>query len=60
VAAKWQLIAVNPATLVDAPQARQHEITPLSATEARRLIQAAEGDRMAARWLVHHSDRNAG
>jgi hypothetical protein len=28
VAVKWQLIAVNPATLVDAPQARQHEITP--------------------------------
>lgn len=52
VAVKWQLIVVNPATLVDAPQARQHEITALSATEARRLIQAAEGDRMAARWLV--------
>jgi integrase len=52
VAVKWQLIAVNPATLVDAPQARQHEITPLSAAEARRLIRATEGDRMAARWLV--------
>jgi integrase len=52
MAVKWQLIAVNPATLVDAPQARQHEITPLSTAEARRLIQATEGDRMAARWLV--------
>ena len=52
VAVKWQLIAVNPRTLVDAPQARQHEITPLSTAEARRLIQATEGDRMAARWLV--------
>jgi integrase len=38
VAVKWQLIAINPANLVDAPQARQHEITPLSAKEARRLI----------------------
>ena len=52
VAVKWQLIAVNPATLVDAPQARQHEITPLSAAEARRLIHAAAEERMAARWLV--------
>jgi integrase len=52
VAVRWQLIAVNPATLVDAPKAAQHEITPLTAAEARRLIQAAEGDRMQARWLV--------
>jgi integrase len=52
VAVKWQLITVNPAALVDAPRASQHEITPLSATEARRLIEAARGDRMEARWLV--------
>jgi integrase len=49
VAVKWQLVAVNPAALVDAPQARQHEITLLSAAEARQLIRAADGDRMAAR-----------
>ena len=52
VAVRWQVIAVNPATLVDTPKAAQHEITPLTAAEARRLIQAAEGDRMQARWLV--------
>jgi len=52
VAVRWQLIVVNPATLVDAPQARQHEVTPLPADEARRLIQAAKDDRMEARWLV--------
>lgn len=52
VAVKWQLITVNPATLVDAPRPRPHEVIPLSATEARRLIQAARGDRMEARWLV--------
>jgi integrase len=52
VAVRWQLIAVNPATLVDAPQGVQHEISPLTVVEARRLIEAAEGDRMRARWLV--------
>jgi integrase len=52
VAVKWQLITVNPATLVDSTQAGQHEITPLSATDARRLTRATHGDRMAARWLV--------
>jgi integrase len=52
VAVRWQLIAVNPATLVDAPQVVQHEISPLTVVEARRLIEAAEGDRMRARWLV--------
>jgi integrase len=30
----------------------QHEITPLTAAEAQRLIEATEGDRMQARWLV--------
>jgi integrase len=52
VAVRWQLIAVNPAALVDAPKAAQHEVVPLSAAHARRLIRAAEDDRMAARWLV--------
>jgi integrase len=52
VAVKWQLITVNPANLVDAPRPRPHEVIPLSATEARRLIEAARGDRMEARWLV--------
>jgi integrase len=52
VAVKWQLITVNPATLVDSPKPRQHEVIPLSATEARRLVEAARGDRMEARWLV--------
>jgi integrase len=52
VAVRWQLIAVNPASLVDAPQARRYEVTPLSADEARRLIRAVKDDRMEARWLV--------
>lgn len=52
VAVRWQLLGVNPATLVDPPRADQHEITPLTADEARRLIRAARDDRMQARWLV--------
>jgi integrase len=52
VAVRWQLISVNPATLVDAPKAAQHEVTPLTADEARRLIHAARDDRMQARWIV--------
>lgn len=52
VAVKWQLIPVNPATLVDAPQAAAHEITPLTGDEARCLVEAAAGDRLEARWLV--------
>jgi integrase len=52
VAVRWQVLATNPAVLVDAPQVRQHEVIWLSADEARRLIQAARGDRMQARWLV--------
>jgi integrase len=47
-----QRAALNVAALVDAPRPAQHEITPLTAAEAQRLIKAAEGDRMQARWLV--------
>lgn len=52
VAVRWQVLAANPAVLVDAPQARPHEFVPLSAVQARRLIHAAKQDRMQARWLV--------
>jgi integrase len=52
VAVKWQLISVNPANLVDAPRPAQHEVIPLSATAARQLVRAAQGDRMEARWLI--------
>jgi len=53
VAVKWQLIHINPATLVDAPRiSDSREITPLTADQARRLVEAAKGDRLEARWLV--------
>ena len=38
--------------LVDAPKAVQHEVTALTAHEARRLIHVAGDDRMQARWIV--------
>jgi integrase len=52
VAVRWQLISVNPATLVDAPKAAEHEVTALTADEARRLIRGARDDRMQGRWIV--------
>jgi integrase len=52
VAVRWQVLATNPAVLVDTPQARPHDVVPLSSAEAWRLIQAAQQDRMQARWLV--------
>ena len=38
----------NVATLVDAPQPDRHEIQPLTAIEARRILAAADGERNAA------------
>jgi hypothetical protein len=52
VAVRWRVLVTNPAVLVDAPQARPHEVVPLSAAEARRLIQAAQQNRIQARWLT--------
>lgn len=45
-------ISRNPATLVDAPTIRQHEVTPLTADDARSILRIAEGRRNAPRWTV--------
>ena len=42
----------NVATLIDAPQPRQQEIVPLSRADARKVLDAARGQRNAARWTV--------
>ena len=42
----------NVATLVDAPSAAQVEMRPLTKAEAKRVLVAAEDDRMQARWSV--------
>jgi integrase len=52
VAVKWQLVAVNVATLVDPPSVSHVEIQPLTVTEAKALVEAARHDRLEARWLV--------
>lgn len=52
VAVQRQRVARNVCTLVDAPSLRRKEVEPLSADEARRLLEAAKLDRNAARWSV--------
>lgn len=42
----------NVATLVDAPSLQHAEIYPLDIDEARAVLEAAEGQRNAARWSV--------
>ena len=46
-------IARNVATLVEPPTVKRPQTAlPLTATEARRVLDAAEGERNAARWTV--------
>lgn len=45
-------IARNVATLVDAPTVSREEVVPLSATEARKILDAAVDVPNAARWSV--------
>src|SRR3954447_25184483 len=45
-------VARNVATLVDAPTARREEVKPLTAGEAKRLLQVAEDLPNGARWSV--------
>jgi integrase len=48
---RWQLIAVNPAALVEPPPLTQIEVHPYN-DEARRFLDAAREDRLESRWLV--------
>lgn len=52
VAVQRGRVGRNVAQLVDAPAASREEVQPLTAAEARRLLEAAQGDRLAARWSV--------
>jgi len=45
-------VSRNVCGLVDAPSLARTEIQPLTATEARALLDAATGTRNAARWSV--------
>jgi integrase len=45
-------VARNVASLVDAPSVTRPEIVPLTPEEARQILIAADGTRLAARWSV--------
>jgi integrase len=42
----------NPSTLVDAPSVKRVEVQPLTAEDARRVLEAAREQRNGARWAV--------
>ena len=50
-AVRWDLIPRNPAHSVKAPTPTPKEMRPLSADEARRLLEAAGGDRLEALYV---------
>ena len=52
VAVQRGRVTRNVCTLVDAPSLERAEVEPLTATEARALLAAAEGQRNGARWSV--------
>jgi integrase len=51
-AVRWTLIPRNPADAVKAPSASTKVMHPLSAPEARRLLEAARGDRLEALYVL--------
>jgi len=52
VAVQRGKVARNVCTLVDAPTLSRTEVVPFTTTEARRVLDAATGERNAARWSV--------
>jgi integrase len=51
-AVRFNFIPFHPASRVDPPKIRQEEITPLDAEQARRLLNAARGDRFEALYVL--------
>ena len=51
-ATKWGLIPRNPASLVDPPKVPKREFRPLLPEEAQRFLEAAEGDRFYALYVL--------
>jgi integrase len=49
---RWDLIPRNPADSVKAPTPSSKEMYPLSAEDARRLLEAAKGDRLEALYVL--------
>jgi len=52
LAVKWNLISRNPANYVKAPTPTLKEMHPLSAAEARQLLEAAQSDRLEALYVL--------
>jgi integrase len=51
-AVRWGLALRNVADDVDAPKNHKEEITPLTKEEARKLLEAARGERLEALYVV--------
>jgi integrase len=51
-AERWGLVSRNVAKLVDPPRVPRHEISPLTPEQAKRLIEAAEKDRLKALYVT--------
>ena len=51
-AVRWGYLTRNSAALVDGPRSERFDIKPLDADEARRLLEALEGDRLRALYSV--------
>jgi integrase len=51
-AVRFNLIPFNPAARVDPPKVRQEEIMPLDLDQARRLLDAARGDKYEALYVL--------
>jgi integrase len=51
-AVKWGMVTCNVAALVDPPRVPHSEVTPLDPQQARRLLEALEGERLQALFAV--------
>jgi integrase len=51
-AEKWGLVSRNVAKLIDTPRVERVEVMPFTADEASALLEAVEGDRLAALYSV--------
>ncbi len=51
-AVRWNLVVRNPAEAVDPPRSQGKEMCPLSAEEARKLLEVAREDRLEALYVL--------
>jgi len=51
-AVRWRVIEANPADLVEPPRPEPQEMRALSSNEARRVLEAAAGDRLEALYVL--------